>query len=240
MPSGAGRSAGSSHSAGGSAARARFEPVDPVTLADRLAADLIDLCVPGTALRLAIDGPRAADPGAFAEALVVALRALGRPSVHIRTETFWRDAALRLEYGRSDLESYVEGWLDTDALRREVLDPFGLDGTGCYLPSLRDPITNRATREPLRSAPPGLVALISGELLLGRGLPFDATIHLALSPGARRRRTPPEWQWTLPAFEAYDAAVDPVRTAGVALRYDDPEHPALRVGPAIGVDPGGD
>lgn len=229
MPSGASRGADGSHGARGSAGKLRFEPVDPITLADRLAADLVDLDVAGTALRVAIDGPRAADPGAFAEALVVALRALGRPSVHIRTETFWRDAALRLEYGRTDLESYVEGWLDTDALRREVLDPLGVDGTGCYLPSLRDPITDRATREPLRSAEPGLVALISGELLLGRDLPLDETIHLALSPGARRRRTPPEWQWTLPALDSYEAAVDPVRTAGVVLRYDDPDHPAIRV-----------
>jgi len=104
--------------------------------------------------------------------------------------------------------------------------------------AIRSP--NRATRNPVRDAEPGLVLLLSGELLLGRDLPFDRTIHLALSPAARRRRTPPaDWQWTLPAFDAYDAVVDPVRTADVVLRYDDPEHPARRIGPPSRVDPGG-
>lgn len=185
--------------------------------------------MPGTALRVAVDGPRAADPAGFAASLIAPLAELGRHAVHILADTFWRDAALRLEYGRTDLQSFTTGWLDEDALRREVLDPVGPVGTGQYLPSLRDPDSNRVTREPARTAESGLILLISGELLLGRDLPFDHTIHLALTPAARRRRTPRDWQWTLPAFDRYDRDVDPVRRADVALRYDDPRHPAIRV-----------
>jgi hypothetical protein len=221
--------------------------VDSVTLPDKLAAEIvdwsgvastirdrgrIDIEVPGAALRVAIDGPRAADPGAFAESLVGPLRVLGRPVVHIPAETFWRDAALRLEYGRTDLQSFANGWLDTDALRREVLVPVGPGGNGVFLPSLRDPLSNRATRDPPQVVEPGLILLISGELLLGRDLPFDYTIHLALSSAARRRRTPEEWQWTLPAYDDYATAVDPLRSADVVLRYDDPAHPAIRIPPA--------
>ncbi len=180
---------------------------------------------------MAVDGPLAADSGSFAAALIEPLRTMGRRAVHVRTDTFWRDAALRLEYGRTDLQSFATGWLDADALAREVLSPVGPGGNGCYLPSLRDPITNRATREPAQRAEPGTVLLISGELLLGRGLSFDATIHLALSAGARRRRTPRTWQWTLPAFDDYDSNVDPVRRADLVVRYDDPARPAIRVGP---------
>lgn len=198
-------------------------------LPDRLAADLVCIDVPGTALRVAVDGPRVADPQGFAESLVVPLRALGRPAVLVRAETFWRDAALRFEYGRTDLLSFATGWLDDAAIRREVLDRLGPAGDGCFLPSLRDPVSNRATREPPRTAGPGAIVLISGELLLGRGLPFDGTIHLAVSSAARRRRTPQEWQWTLPVFDDYDRNVDPVRRADVVLRYDDPGHPAIRV-----------
>lgn len=214
---------------GGSLPQPRFRPADALALPDQLAADLVDVEVPGTALRVAVDGPRAADPGSLAESLTVALQTRGRPCVHLRSETFWRDAALRLEYGRTDLESFATGWLDAVALRREVLDPVGAGGSGVYLPSLRDPESNRATRDPACVVEPGLILLISGELLLGRDLPFDRTIHLAVSPAARRRRTPQEWQWTLPAFDDYDAAVDPVRAADVVLRYDDPDHPAVRV-----------
>ena len=35
----------------------------------------------------------------------------------------------------------------TDALRREVLDAMGADGSRRWLPSLRDPVSDRATRE---------------------------------------------------------------------------------------------
>lgn len=203
--------------------------MDPGTLRDRLAAALVDLEVPGAAVRVAIDGPRAADPAGFADALLAPLRARGRPAAHIRTETFWRDAALRLEYGRNDLQSFASSWLDDGALRREVLEPTGPGGNGRYLPSLRDPESNRATRDPARRAEPGLILLLSGELLLGRGLPFDRTIHLALGAAALRRRTPGEWQWTLTAFDDYDAVVAPVRTADVVVRLDDPRHPAVRV-----------
>ncbi|MCU1657304.1 MAG: uridine kinase, partial [Pseudonocardiales bacterium] len=118
-------------------------------------------------------------------------------------------------------------WLDGGALRREVLDPLGPGGAGLYLPSLRDPLTNRATREPYQHAPGGAVVIVAGELLLGRELPFDLTIHLAVTPAARARRTDRAVAWTLPALDAYDADSDPANRADIAIRYDDPEHPAI-------------
>jgi hypothetical protein len=69
--------------------------------------------------------------------------------------------------------------------------------------------------------------IVSGELLLGRDLPFDVTIHLAVGPAARTRRTPDEWAWTLPALDEYDCAVDPAGIADVVVRLDDPRHPAI-------------
>jgi hypothetical protein len=112
-------------------------------------------------------------------------------------------------------------------LRREVLDPLGPGGSGSYLPSLRDPASNRATHARRRPAAQGTILVLSGELLLGRGLPFDHTIHLSLSAAARTRRMPAEWAWTLPAFDDYDRDVDPDGTADVVIRLDDPRHPAI-------------
>jgi hypothetical protein len=71
------------------------------------------------------------------------------------------------------------------------------------------------------------VLIVSGELLLGRSLPFDRTVHLFMSPATRRRRTSAEQAWTLPAFDDYDASVRPVETADAVLRLDDPRHPAV-------------
>jgi hypothetical protein len=194
----------------------RFRPTD--TLGAELAAR-----IPSSIARVAIDGPPCARPDAVAGAVAEFLRGK-RPTAHIRADEFWRDASLRLEYGRHDIDSYLQ-WLDADALRREVLDPVVTSGS--YLPSLRDPMTNRSTREPTRAAEPHTAVLVTGALLLGRDLPFDLTIHLAVSPAARARLTPAEDAWTLAAFDHYDAAVRPMEIADVVVRYDDPRHPAV-------------
>lgn len=210
---------------------AAFRPVSADALPELL-ADLLDAApVPGHALRVAIDGPPCAQPGRLAAQLVGPLRARGRDAAPIAAETFWRDASLRLEYGRHDVESYLS-WLDADALRREVLDPAGPGGSGQYLVSLRDPVSNRATRQPRRAATPGTVLLVHGGLLLGRGLPFDRSLHLAMTPAARARRTDVEQAWTLAAYDYDDARTRPAQVADIVLRLDDPRHPAMAVGPA--------
>lgn len=179
---------------------------------------------PGT-VRVAIDGPPCAAPDELAAALVTPLRALGRPTVTLSSRLFWRDASVRLEHGREDVESYLT-WLDHTALQREVLRPAAERGE--YLPSLRDPATDRSTRVAPRPLAPGGVLVVAGELLQGLGLDFDLTVHLAVSPAARARRTPAELAWTLPAFDEYDETVRPADYADIVVKLDDPAHPAVR------------
>jgi hypothetical protein len=199
-----------------------WQPVTPADLAARL-ADWVARS-PGI-VRLALDGPPAAGPDVLADDLIEPLRVLGRPAVAVLASSFWRDASLRYERGRQDVTAYAS-WLDADALRREVLDPAVAESR--YLPSLRDPATNRSTRAAARPLAPGTVVIVSGGLLLGLGLPFDRVVHLALSPPARRRRTPPGEAWALPAFDDYDATVRPADLADVVVKVDDPRHPAVR------------
>src|SRR5581483_4768073 len=110
-----------------------WTPIAPDELAGRVASWL---AAAQGVVRVAVDGPPAAAPEQFAAGLVEPLRALGRPAVVVVAATFWRDASLRFEHGREDLDSY-RTWLDADALRREVLDPAAASRR--YLPSLRDP-----------------------------------------------------------------------------------------------------
>jgi hypothetical protein len=205
-----------------------YRSVEPGQLPELLAEQLTAVPLSGRALRVAIDGPRCAEPASLARTLMAALRARGRAADTVDAESFWRDASLRLEYGHEDVDSFAD-WLDAGALRREVLDPLGRDGSGTYLPSLRDPVTNRPTRAPARHARAGTVVIVSGELLLGRALPFDLAIHLSMSSAGRARRTDAAWKWTLPAFDDYDARVRPLQSADVAIRVDDPLHPAIRL-----------
>lgn len=175
-------------------------------------------------VRVAIDGPPCSAPDRLADDLCEPLRAAGRQAVHVRADRFWRDASVRLEHGREDADAYLD-WLDAGALRREVLDAAA--ATHDYLPSLRDPASNRSTRAEREPLDPAAVVLVSGAFLLGLGLSFDLTVHLALTPGARARRTPAADAWTLTAFDRYDAEVSPAGLADIVVRWDDPRRPAV-------------
>ncbi|NKQ56540.1 uridine kinase [Amycolatopsis sp. K13G38] len=202
----------------------RYRPIS----FERLAAELVDrvLTLPGTPwVRVAVDG--ATGTRLLADEMVDPLRVNGRPALRVSTADFLRPASLRFEKGKRDPDARYEDWLDEGALRREVLDPLSAGGTGMVLPALWDAGRDRATRLERVELPAGGVLIADGELLLGRGLPFELTVHLSLSPGALRRRLPEDDQWALPAFERYENEVDPGAVADVLVRADDPRHPAV-------------
>ncbi len=185
-------------------------------------AAIMGLLGPGRA-RVLIDGADAADPAALGERLVESLAP--RPAVHVRASSFWRPAGQRFEYGKEDEDAWLHDWLDEGALRREVLDRF--PATGRVLPALRDPVTDRSVRAAVVELPADGVVVVSGAVLLGRGLPAEVSVHLRLTPAALVRRTPDDQAWTLPALGRYVAERDPESLADLVVRVDDPRHPAL-------------
>ncbi len=201
-----------------------IRPISPAALVDELAGRIAS--VPGW-VRVAIDGADAARPERLGDALVGVLRALGRETVRVRAADHLRPASLRFERGREDPDSFYEDWLDAAGLAREVLTPLEPGGSGRIRPVRFDARTDRASRAGFETIAPGTVLILTGPLLLGRGLPFDLTVHCELSPAALARHTPPELAWTLPAYERYVEEVDPASWADVVVRGDDPRHPAL-------------
>jgi hypothetical protein len=157
------------------------------------------------------------------------LPALGRPAVVVAADGFFRAASLRLEHGRTDPDARYTDWLDAGGLAREVLDPLGPGGPGTYLPALWDTERDRAVRALPVPMPPGGVLLVPGSLLQGIGLAFDVVVHLRVGPAARRRLTPPDQAWQLPAFDRYDAEVDPAALADAVVLADHPDRPALKL-----------
>jgi hypothetical protein len=162
--------------------------------------------------------------GALAASLVPALVAAGRPPLQVHADDFLRPAGERFEHGREDPESFRTTWLDEGALRREVLEPVV---RGSWLPALRDPVRDRSVRAVPQTAPERSVLLLDGVLLLGRGLPVELTVHVALSAAALRRRGVPEWQ--VAAHAAYDAEVRPRECCDLLVLAEDPARPALVV-----------
>ncbi|WP_203703824.1 uridine kinase [Asanoa iriomotensis] len=220
----------------------RVRPITPELFVEGL-AERIERSSPRAWLTVALDGPPPpganplsspssadsplAGPDPLAAALVEALRLRGRPAHVVPANGFLKSASLRLEQGRTNPDAFYTDWLDEAGLRREVLDPARPDGSGRILPSLWDPATDRASRAAYAPLEPSAVVLVTGGFLLGGALGFDLTVHLVVSPAALARRTPPEWEWTLPAWRRYAAEVDPAGWADVVVRTDDPRHPAL-------------
>jgi hypothetical protein len=208
----------------------RVEPVSEALLVERV-VDLVLAHADGpvgqrhsdTAVRLLVDGHPSTHPERLADALVAPFEAAGRPTARVRVSDFLRPRSLRLERGREDPDSLLDGWIDVSSLNREVLTRVVEQQE--YLPSLRDPETDRATRADYVRAAPGTVVLLDGALAIGRGLVVDISVHLALKPETLRRRTPSDEAWVLHAYERYTQEIE--RAPDLVVRVDHPDHPAL-------------
>ncbi|GAA4255497.1 nucleoside/nucleotide kinase family protein [Dactylosporangium darangshiense] len=201
----------------------------PVTV-PALAADLAARAVAAAGehpARVAVDGAPTAGTAGLAAAVADVLAGDGVPVLHVPAGGFLRAASLRLERGRTNPDAYYEDWLDLRALTREVLTPAGPGGNGRVLPSLWDPVTDRATRAGYVTLPGHAVVVVSGTFLLGAGLDFDVAVHLMQSDPALARRLPADLAWTLPAYGRYRDEVMPEYQADLVVRADDPRHPAL-------------
>jgi hypothetical protein len=207
----------------------RAEPISPELLVARV-ADAIDTLPRDGRLAVAIDGAPPTRTGELTEALAAELRLRGRAAVRVSARDYLRPASLRLELGREDPDLFYTDWLDLKAIDREVLGPLAPGGSGRVLPRLWDAEADRAHRAEYVELAPGGVVLVEGSFLLGAGLAFDLTVHLSMSPAALARRTQDTMSWTLPAYERYALEADPLAAADIAVRCDDPRHPALVTG----------
>lgn len=209
----------------------RIDPVTPSEvvrrLSERIHADLTTARTadPSRRWRILLDGAPPTGTAELADRLVEPLRAAGHPVARVAARDFSRPASIRWEYGREDPDVLYDLGLDAGALVREVLDPLGPGGTGEFLPALWDVDRDRSARARRLPTEPGTVLLLAGDLLLGRGLPADLTVHLAMRPDMLARRTDPADAWRLPADERYRHEVDPERVADQVVRVDHADRP---------------
>ncbi len=207
----------------------RFVPLTPPALAREL-AHWIDGQGPGR-LRIGFDGFAEVGTGELADMVAAELTAVQRPVVRVSTDWWWRSAALRLEYGRQDLQSRMQGWVDVGSLRREVYQPLGPNGSGQYLTQLKDRVTDRAIRQEYRTAATNAVLILDGALLQTHQLDWDAMVQIGVSVGRLERALPPQRQWELEAVHEYRdnfLPAHPVSGPMVVISYEHPATPAVR------------
>lgn len=195
----------------------------------------------GFGVRVGVDGCVPDDGAALADAVAGHLLGLGLAVGRVRQRDFCLPRAQRLEHGPRDPDALYDHWYDDGALRREVLDRMGPGGAASggeglgWLPTLRDPATDRSTRAARRPAAPGTVLVVDGRFLLRWELAdaFDVTVHLATSAAAQQRRLddPDERARAVPAWARYLDEADPAARAGFVVRYDHPARPALQRAP---------
>ncbi len=200
-------------------------PVTPAVLVEEIVALVL---IRTGRVRLLLDGPPPTGPATLALGVAAALRAAGRAVVVTAAGDFLRPASVRLEYGRTDADEFLDGWLDEAALRREVLDPAGPGGSGRVLPRLWDAGVDRAYRESYAQLPDSGVVIVHGTLLLGRGLPAELAVHLRMTAPALARHLPAQEHWTLPAHARYDAERHPEGEADLLVLADHPDRPAIK------------
>ena len=203
----------------------KVTPVSP----GLLAGEVVELVVarPGR-VRLAVDGAPPSRPRALAEAVAAELRVRGRATVVVNADDYLRPASLRLEFGRTNPDEFLDAWLDVGGLRREVLGPAAPGGSGRVLPRLWDARADRAHRDDYVTLPDDGVVVLAGALLLRRGLPFDLAVHLRMSEKALARQLPADEAWTLPAYARYEAERAPAEEADLLVLADHPDRPAVR------------
>jgi hypothetical protein len=204
-------------------------PTSPEALVDRIADAALHASSTGPprAVRVAIDAPPWSGLD-LTSGLPASLLSRGRTAYVVDVRDFLRPASVRLERGRDDPDAFYEDWIDLAALRREVLEPLAPGGSGRMLPALWDAQRDRATRAAYVDVPDDAVVIVAGWFVLGVGLPFELTVHVALSPAARARRVPADdAARELPAWDRYDDEVRPAEWADLVIRADDPAHPAL-------------
>lgn len=108
-------------------------------------ADLVDRLLdvdPGHPLRVGIDGYCGAGKTTLARELTAALKAAGRPEVHVDSDGFHHVRERRYRQGRESARGYYDDAYDLDALAERVLRTLGPGGDRVIATTVHDLATD--------------------------------------------------------------------------------------------------
>jgi uridine kinase len=134
----------------------------------------------GRPVLVGVDGVDGSGKTVLADELAHALRARGRAVVRASVDGFHRPRAERYARGRTSPEGFYRDSYDDDALRRELLEPFGPGGSRRYRTAVYDVTSERPVDAPLLTACDDAVLVVDGIFLHRRGLAerWDFSVYL--------------------------------------------------------------
>jgi uridine kinase len=191
-------------------------------------------------VRVAVDGVDGVGKSTFAGALAAALTSRGRAVVHLSADDFHQPRAARHRRGRDSPEGF---WLDSydyPALVRDVLRPFGPEGSRRYRRAAHDLRTDAVLDLPWRTAAPGTVLILDGLFLHRDELtgfwdfsvfldaPFEVTVaRMARRDGSHPDPRHPSVARYVGGQRLYFAACAPWERADVVIDNRDVTRPVL-------------
>lgn len=154
-----------------------------------------------------IDGVDGSGKTTFADSLARYLSSAGRPVVRIGLDDFLNPRAVRHGRGRDSPEGF---WLDSynyKRVRKWVLEPLSLEGSGVYRGACHDAASNRDVFPPSVLAPSDCVVILDGMFLHRNELASE---------------------WTLSVFLDVPFSVTAQRMAVRDGSHPDPDHLSMR------------
>jgi uridine kinase len=153
-------------------------------------ASVAALVPPTGRWRVGVDGVDGAGKSVFASGLAAVLRERGREVVHASADDVLNPRGVRYRRGRDDPEGFYRDSVDTAALLRELLEPFGPAGTGSHRRRVHDLATDRPVDTSRTSAGPHAVLVLDGIFLQAPALTgaLDLVVFLRASFAATYAR----------------------------------------------------
>ena len=191
-------------------------------------------------VRVAVDGVDGAGKSTLVDELAEQLRARGRPVVRVSADDFHHPRAIRYRRGRSSAQGFFLDSYDLEALRGNVLEPFGPAGDRRYRAAVHDVGTDEPVDAPPQQAPPGAVLVLDGLFLLRDELadcfeltvfvdvPFEVTFaRMARRDGCDPDPAHPENQRYVGGQRLYLVRADPRARADLVVDNADPSAPSI-------------
>jgi uridine kinase len=187
-------------------------------------------------LRVAVDGVDAVGKTTFADALALEIRKLGRAVIRASVDGFHNPSAVRYRQGKTSPRGYFKDSFNYPALKANLLEPLGPQGSLKYRSQVFDYRTDSEVLSPQLQAPPQSILIFDGVFLQCEELRgcwdfviwLDANFETTVARALARNKNSTHEQYAeryVPGQRMYIAECRPRESAHVVINNADFDNP---------------